>query len=76
MIEARSILIRAGKGRVRVLRLAGDGRHTYPARYTVWWGGGVCRSCGCTEQIACMGGCAWVNAARTRCSRCDERILT
>ena len=27
-----------------------------------------CDACGCVEQMACEGGCAWVGAAR--CSRC------
>lgn len=28
----------------------------------------VCRSCGCTELRACVGGCSWVT--RGLCSRC------
>lgn len=31
---------------------------------------GICQVCGCTEAAACYGGCTWIDAARTRCSRC------
>lgn len=36
-----------------------------------------CQRCGCTEQRACPGGCAWDPAARRRgkwvCTRCTGR---
>lgn len=60
MIEAPSHIIRAGHGRVRVLRLVVSGGHTYPLRYTTRV---YCRRCGCCERFACQGGCAWANAA-------------
>lgn len=72
---ARSTLIRAGKGRVRVLRLFA-GAETYALRYTVEPGQDYCRVCGCVEMYGCAGGCGWVNAAHTLCSRCYERMLT
>ena len=28
----------------------------------------VCRECGCTDELACPGGCFWVGAGL--CSRC------
>jgi hypothetical protein len=31
---------------------------------------GVCRVCGCTDDNACPGGCAWVDAGRSLCSSC------
>jgi hypothetical protein len=33
---------------------------------------GVCRECGCTDDQACPGGCAWVDTRHTLCSRCAE----
>lgn len=27
----------------------------------------ICLQCGCTEEAACAGGCAWVNAEHTLC---------
>lgn len=74
MIEPRPHLIRAGRGRVRVLRLACDGSRCYPLRYHARPGAGMCRNCGCTRQYACAGGCGWANAARTVCTKCEERI--
>lgn len=71
MIESRSHLICAGAGRVKVLRLAADGQHIYPAVYTVYPEQRWCRSCGCTELFGCVGGCAWV--LPNLCSRCFER---
>jgi len=32
--------------------------------------GGMCRSCGCTEDNACPGGCIWATPAADLCSRC------
>lgn len=29
-----------------------------------------CRRCGCTEDRACAGGCAWSDASHTLCTRC------
>lgn len=31
---------------------------------------GTCRICGCTEDRACPGGCAWVDETETLCTRC------
>jgi hypothetical protein len=31
---------------------------------------GICRLCLCTDERACEGGCYWVDAAHTLCSRC------
>jgi ParB/RepB/Spo0J family partition protein len=31
---------------------------------------GTCRKCGCTEDNACAGGCAWVDRKQTLCSTC------
>lgn len=33
---------------------------------------GTCRSCGCTTENACAGGCSWVDAERTLCSSCAD----
>lgn len=76
MTHARSYLIRLAAGRTRVLRLAVVGRHCYPLRYTVEPGQALCQRCGCTDRFGCVGGCGWVNATQTLCSRCLERILT
>jgi hypothetical protein len=76
MIEARSHLVHHTRSRIRVLRLAViDGRvamHRYIARR----GPGTCERCGCTDAYSCFGGCGWVNATHTLCSRCYERMLT
>lgn len=76
MTHARSTLIRLSAGRTRVLRLACVGRHTYPLRYEVRPREDMCERCGCTARYGCVGGCGWVNATHTLCSRCLERILT
>jgi hypothetical protein len=39
-------------------------------------GEGVCRVCGCTDQAACPGGCAWVDDAHTLCSQCGKPCPT
>jgi len=76
MITTRSHLIRAAGGRIRVLRLSVVGGHCYPLRYHAHLGEpGCCRVCGCTDRWACPGGCAWVNASHTLCSRCLEQEL-
>lgn len=31
---------------------------------------GTCRSCGCTDEAACVGGCSWVDPLHTLCSAC------
>lgn len=31
---------------------------------------GVCRKCGCTEDSACPGGCAWADKTKTLCTAC------
>ncbi len=31
---------------------------------------GVCQHCFCTEHRPCMGGCFWIDAEQTVCSRC------
>ena len=33
---------------------------------------GVCRVCGCTEENACEGGCAWANEEKTLCTACVD----
>lgn len=33
---------------------------------------GVCKGCGCTENAACEGGCHWVDADCTLCSKCAD----
>jgi hypothetical protein len=33
---------------------------------------GVCRVCGCSEPLACPGGCGWANPERTLCTRCVD----
>ena len=34
----------------------------------------VCSRCGCTEDRRCEGGCAWADAARSICNRCNDSI--
>lgn len=73
MTEAPSHLIRASRGRTRVLRLAiVDGR-CHPLRYLVKRDQDMCEICGCTENRACMGGCGWANRSHTLCTACAER---
>lgn len=36
---------------------------------------GVCRACGCTEDRACRGGCAWESDDRDLCTQCVERAM-
>lgn len=74
MIEARSHLIRADGGRIRVLRLFA-GRKAYALRYEVHPDEDMCRVCGCTTIFGCIPQCSWVNATHTLCSRCLERML-
>ena len=33
---------------------------------------GSCRYCGCEEDAACPGGCAWTDAMQTLCTTCLE----
>jgi hypothetical protein len=68
MIE-RSTLIRAGAGRVRVLRVLCDGRSCWPLSYEVTPDQAWCRRYGCSAPHCC-----WANTKRTLCSRCAERI--
>jgi hypothetical protein len=75
MIEAPRHWIDLGGGRIRVLRLVGQGGHTYPLRYTARTGPGCCRACACTDRYGCPGGCGWTDKAHTLCSRCLERLL-
>lgn len=75
MTEAPRHLIRVGR-RIRVLRLVVDGGAAYGLRYEMPRGPGLCRRCGCCEHRACLGGCGWVNADRTLCSSCYEKLLT
>lgn len=35
---------------------------------------GVCKFCGCTEDEACDGGCAWMDDTQTLCSACAEKV--
>jgi hypothetical protein len=32
---------------------------------------GTCSQCGCTDDNACEGGCAWVDAEHTLCTACE-----
>jgi len=74
MIE-HSTLIRAGAGRVKVLRLMCDGPSCWPLRYEVSPDEDMCRVCGCTNIFGCASPhCYWANATHTLCSRCAERI--
>lgn len=74
MITTHSHLIRAGSGRVRVLRLFA-GAETYALRYTVERGESWCRVCGCTDIYGCSPQCSWVDLAHTICSRCFKRSM-
>lgn len=75
MIDARSTLIRAPRGRTRVLRLRTIGRVLMLLPYEVRDSEAMCHRCGCTELLGCPGGCAWVNASHDLCSRCLEEEL-
>lgn len=75
MIHTHSTLIRAGRGRVRVLRLTCAHGRVWPLRYTVEPGESFCRLCGCIEELGCAGGCGWVDKQKTLCSRCFEKEL-
>ena len=75
MIESPRHQIDAGGGVIRVLRLVAVDGHTRALRYYVRLGPGVCRACLCTDRHACLGGCGWVNAAHTLCTRCYARLL-
>lgn len=35
---------------------------------------GVCRRCGCTDDNACPGGCAWEDEDHTICSSCVDEM--
>jgi hypothetical protein len=74
MTEARSFLIDAGGGVVRVLRtIAGVG--CYLLRYEVHPDEDMCKRCGCTKIFGCAGGCGWVTKAHDLCSACLEKEL-
>lgn len=32
--------------------------------------GGICKVCGCTQDAACEGGCAWADGSMQLCTRC------
>lgn len=32
----------------------------------------TCTICGCTDELACLGGCAWVNEDDDLCTTCDS----
>jgi hypothetical protein len=70
VIEAPSHLIKLGGGRIRVLRLAANGEHTYPLRYEVARDQDYCRVCGCTDDRACIRRCGWADRSHTVCTRC------
>ncbi|PZR17548.1 MAG: hypothetical protein DI536_04335 [Archangium gephyra] len=36
---------------------------------------GVCRVCGCSDDVACPTGCYWSDAAQTICSACAEPLF-
>jgi len=42
--------------------------HGFSLRLPDRWG--RCRFCGCDDEHACKGGCAWANKAHTICTRC------
>lgn len=75
MITTHSTLIRAGNGRVRVLRLRTIGRVLMLLPYQVAPGEDMCGRCGCTDLLGCVGGCAWADLAHTVCSRCFKRSM-
>lgn len=31
---------------------------------------GICRVCGCTQDRACLQGCAWADKTKTLCTTC------
>jgi hypothetical protein len=75
MIATRATLIRAGAGRVRVLRLRTIGRVLMLLPYEVRHNEAMCQRCGCTELLGCPGGCYWATAAHDLCSRCAGRMV-
>lgn len=36
---------------------------------------GKCVACGCTDDRACVGGCCWVDAGHSLCSRCFRIVV-
>lgn len=75
MAEARSVMIRASGGRVRVMRPTISEGGIWLFQYEAYIGSGTCRRCGCTDLFGCPGGCGWVNATHTLCSRCAGRMV-
>lgn len=75
IIEAPRHLIRQPGGRVRVLRLVCNRQYCYPLRYTAFRGPGMCSVCGCTDKYGCSPPCCWVDATKTLCSACAERLV-
>jgi len=35
---------------------------------------GICQICGCTDEIACPGGCAWTDEKRKLCTACAQSM--
>jgi hypothetical protein len=52
-------IITVSQGRAPITHVAGP----RPRR-------GTCRVCGCTDALACEGGCWWADKAHTLCSSC------
>ncbi|HVZ33930.1 MAG TPA: hypothetical protein VG963_15995 [Polyangiaceae bacterium] len=38
------------------------------------YAGDFCEVCGCTQEMACEEGCAWVDSGRTLCSACEDLV--
>jgi hypothetical protein len=57
MITARPVLIRAGSGVIRVLRLHADAGGIWPLAYEVHPDEDMCRVCGCTNLFGCTPRC-------------------
>ncbi len=38
--------------------------------------GGVCRVCGCTDEMGCVEGCGWANGEHTLCTSLTCQLVT
>ena len=72
----RRIVIRDA-GAIRQLYTVAGGRGLALGRIVIRPGrrSGICRRCGCTDRLACPGGCFWVDSRRTICSTCAGLLL-